>query len=87
MRLRHAAARGLLLLFLDVCHKSFGGEHQTGDRSGTLQSEARHSGWLDYARLAQGLMLTQTEIVPKILPPFRGHFICRQLRGLVSLSV
>src|ERR1700684_3593242 len=57
----HAAARAsavtagsrcsLLVVFLDVGHQGFGGEHQAGDGRGVLESQARDLGWVDYARL------------------------------------
>jgi modification methylase len=36
----HTAASALLVVFLDVGHQGFGGEHQAGDRSGVLECEA-----------------------------------------------
>src|SRR5260370_31596422 len=46
-----ASCCGLLVVFPDVGHQSFGGEHQAGDRCGVLEGEARDLGWVDYARL------------------------------------
>src|SRR5580704_5695786 len=58
---RHTAAGSrtcaLLVVFLDVGHQSFSGEHQTGDRSCVLQSETRNLGWIDYASLDQVTIL------------------------------
>ena len=48
-----ACASALLVVFLDVGHQSFGGEHQAGDRRGVLQSETGDLGWIDYAGLDQ----------------------------------
>src|SRR5258706_7966975 len=46
-----ASCCGLLVVFPDVGHQSFGGEHQAGDGCGVLEREARDLGWVDYARL------------------------------------
>src|SRR6266704_972590 len=42
---------GLLVIFPDVGHQSFGGEHQGGNRSGVLEREACDLGRVDNARL------------------------------------
>src|SRR3979411_2921755 len=44
------ACRGLLVVFPDVGHQSFGGEHQAGNRCGILEREAGDLGWVDSAR-------------------------------------
>src|SRR5208282_3050050 len=62
-----AARSALLRLFLDVGHQSFGGEHQAGDRSGVLQSEARDLGWVDYARLDQVTELLGFRVVAEVI--------------------
>src|ERR1019366_10441623 len=45
------AGSGLLVIFPDVGHQSFSGEHQAGNRCGILEREARDLGRIDYARL------------------------------------
>src|SRR6267378_2198673 len=47
------ACRGLLVVFPDVGHQSFGGQHQAGNRCGILEGEAGDLGRVDYARLDQ----------------------------------
>ena len=46
-----AGASALLIVFLDVCHQSFGGEHQAGDGSGVLQCETSDLGRVNDASL------------------------------------
>jgi len=46
-----AGAHGLLIVFLDFGHQSFGGEHQGGDGSGVLQGEARDLRGVNHAGL------------------------------------
>src|ERR1700690_4215064 len=48
-----AGASALLVVFLNVGHQSFGGEHQAGDRSGVLESKTRDLGWINDASLDQ----------------------------------
>src|SRR3979411_164188 len=45
------ACGGLLVVFPDVGHQSFGGEHQAGNRCGVLEREARDLGRVDNTRL------------------------------------
>src|SRR5208282_6674373 len=61
-----ACTRARLRVFLDVRHQSFGGEHQAGDRSGILQSEARDLGRVDYARLDQVAELLGFRVVAEV---------------------
>src|ERR1700690_753059 len=71
----HAAARGhtataagcLLLVFLDVGHQRFGGEHQAGNRRGVLQREAGHLGWIDDASLHQVPELTAVRVEAEVV--------------------
>src|SRR6267154_1309666 len=73
----HAAARttavstcacsGLLVVFPDVGHQSFGGEHQAGNRCGILEREARDLGWVDYARLDQVAELSGIRVEAEVV--------------------
>ena len=62
-----AGARALLLVFLDVRHQSFGGEHQAGDRSGVLQSEASDLGRVDHACLDQVAVLARIRVEAEVV--------------------
>src|SRR5580704_13358345 len=67
----HAAASSrscaLLVVFLDVGHQSFGGQHQAGDRSCVLQSETSYLGWVDYASLDQVTVLAGVGVEAEVV--------------------
>src|SRR6202161_1500334 len=68
---RHSATTAcscaLLVVFFDVGHQSFGGEHQAGDGSGVLQSETRNLGWIDYASLNQVTILAGVGVEAEVV--------------------
>src|SRR5579864_4185675 len=61
------AGCGCLVGFLDVGHQGFGGEHQAGNRSGVLESEARDLGWVDNTRLDHVAELAGFRVVAVIV--------------------
>src|SRR3984885_12565708 len=55
------------LRFLDVCHQSFGGEHEARDGSGVLQSETGYLGRVNHAGLDQIAVLARVRVVAEVL--------------------
>src|SRR5580704_13116117 len=84
---RHTAAGSrtcaLLVVFLDVGHQSFSGEHQTGDRSCVLESETRNLGWIDYASLNQVTVLAGVGVEAEVVV-FRFANAANHHRAFVS---
>src|ERR1700733_4245908 len=89
---RHAASaagRTLLIVFLDVRDQSFRREHQAGNRSGVLQSQASHLGRVNYTRLDKvaklpGLRVEAEVVVLRFANPADNHraFVSGVVRDL-----
>src|ERR1700736_311891 len=69
-----AASWSSLLLFRDLRHQRFGGQHQGRDRTGVLQCRAHHFGRIDHARLDQIFVLAGQGVVAEVVVLGIVHF-------------